>query len=110
MNYPILIIIAYSVIAILLFGQGRIMRYFNLADKRSLVGSEASYQKLNSLLSAGDVTIYRSEFMSEPRVKIRATYTVNKTESTDINVEGKDFDGVVEASYQAAVAKGFIKE
>jgi len=93
-----------------MLGQGKFIKYFNLADKRSFIGGESSYQKLNSLMSVGDVSLYRNNLFSEPTVIIRATYSISKTETSEILIRAKSFDEAVELSYQAALSKGFIKE
>lgn len=111
MSYtPFIIIGIWLGITTLMLGQGKFIKYFNLADKRSFVGGESSYQKLNKLMSVGDVSLYRSEFSSEPTVSIRATYSISKTETSEISIRAKSFDKAVELSYQTALSKGFIKE
>lgn len=110
MNSTTIILTIWLVFILVLFGQGRIMRYFNLVDKRTMVGGEESYHKLNKLMSAGDVAIYRHEFDSKPTITVRVEYQISKSENNEVRVSGRDFDTVVELVYQASVAKGYIKE
>lgn len=110
MSYtPFIVIGIWLGVMTLMFGQGKFIKYFNLVDKRSLVGSDATYQKLNSLMLAGDVSLFRHEFMDEQKVSLRATYKVNKAETSEISISGNSLDGVVAVAYEAALAKGFIK-
>lgn len=61
-------------------------------------------------MSAGDVSLYRYEYMSDPMVTFRGTYQTSKTESSEIRIQGKSFDKVIKDAYNVVKQKGLIKE
>lgn len=110
MTASIVILILWLVFFGVVFGQDKIMRYFNLVDKRMFVDDKETYQKLNKIMSAGDISLYRHEISSKPYITLSVKYDLSKSESNEIRVSGDSLSGVIKTSYEAAVAKGFIKK
>lgn len=107
---PFVIITIAVVFYTYLFFQGRIMRHFNLVDRRQFVGSEQTYQRLNTLMDKGDVSLYSHEFMSDVRITLSVTYAFQSGESVSNRFSTKSLDEAVNQAYAWSVEKGLIKE
>lgn len=110
MTLASILVIIYLVFISWMVFQGKIMRTFNLADKRQFVSSEETYNKLNTLLANGDVSLYSHEFMDGLSVTLSISYSLDKTESSSNRFNTKSLDEAVNQAYDWSVSRGFIKE
>lgn len=90
--------------------QERIIKYFNLVDKRIFIRDKEVYEKLNRLLDADQISIYRSNIFAKPHMSIRVGYSNNSMEEFEISVSGSDLSDVIEKTYAVAIEEGKIKE
>ena len=95
----------------LMFTKGAIISYFHLVDKRSMVSGEETYQKLNQLMVAGEVSLYSHKFMGEYSVTLSVDYQgESKEESVSNRFRGKDINTAIAEAYDWSVQRGYIKE
>lgn len=93
-----------------MFFQGRIMRHFYMVDGRKLISSTETYQKLNALMEAGEVSLYSHSFMDEVRVTLSVEYTLNKEETARNRFSTKTMNEAIDQAYAWSVERGYIKE
>lgn len=114
MNIPqtfwvVLFVIYLGFITWLMF-QGKIMRQFNLVDKRQFLNNAMTFEKLNTLMAVGEVSLYSHEFMSEPNASVNFTKTASDGASVNKRFQEKDLSTAVENAYAWVVANGIVKE
>lgn len=105
-GFLVIMVLAYSW---LLF-QGKIMRQFNLVDKRQFLNNSMTFEKLNTLMAVGEVSLYSHEFMSEPNASVNFTKTASDGASVNKRFQDHDLSTAVENAYAWAVETGIVKE
>lgn len=109
-NFVLIFSVVWLLVMSFVMFQGKIMRQFNLVDKRKFVGSQETFNKLNSLMSRGDVSLYYYEYLVEPTARLTLTYQFPESESVTKRFENKDLSTVVTTAYAWAIENGYIKE
>lgn len=110
-NYFSLLLLVLLIVWAALLLQGKILRYFNLVDRRQLIGSDATYKQINAMvMSAERVSIYSFTSMDQPSVSVNVSYKQGNNETADGRFSTSSLDSAVQKAYAWSVERGFIKE
>lgn len=91
----------------ILFFQKPIMAYFNMVDKRILIGNKAS-QQLAQLMQAADVSINYYHYRTLANFSLRISQDRSDKESISARFEGDNPDKVVAEAYKWALERGVV--
>lgn len=101
-------LVVYLITITLLFGQSRIMRFFNLVDKRNLIGNRETFERMNTLMERGKFSLYT---FSDG--KVSASVSFEPTEHSKVSLDSgfnRNLEDAINYLYDTSVKEGFIKE
>lgn len=107
--FSVIVCVAVVFYTYLLF-QGHIMRHFNLVDRRQFLSGEETYQKLNRIMDAGEVSLYAHDLMGEPRVSLSLEFKDKNGVSIANRFHTKSLDEAVNQAYDWSIKTGLMKE
>lgn len=93
---------------IIVFGKGQIAGMLNMVDRRQMIGDEHTYQRLNAMMEAGEVSLSSYEFMKDKDYRISVEYNATGGASVTNRFSGKNVNKIIEEAYQWSEEEGYI--